>query len=297
MRHCGADGEIDHPRRQQPAFAEQAGQRSDQETLHRQYDGADESVGDADLIGMPVEPCRGEQREQDLDLREDEVDDAVDRDQRQHGAAELRQRREGIPPQPEAGQGLWCVGPGFAHGHQGQQQRQDRGAGGGKGGQGIIRMLRVRSDQQAAEQRTKDQADAEGTADQAHAAGALLGRGTVGDDGASDPDLAAADAGDNAGKKDRQEAVGKGQPDIADHAERHAAEENRAPADPVRQAAQRRGRQELGNREYRRQHCHREGRGAVMGGVERQQRQDQAETDQVDHNGEQQDRQHSGKPV
>ena len=137
--------------------------------------------------------------------------------------------------------------------------------------------------QEAADGRPEDEAQPERRADHAHALRAVLGRRDVGDDGLRRRDVRAGDAGEDARGEQRRAAL-LASPNAEIRQARSEQADRMIGRRPIRSDSRPQiGREdELHQRERRREHPHREGVRAERLRVERQQRDDDPEAQQVD---------------
>ncbi len=164
-----------------------------------------------------------------------------------------------------------------------RQARRDQPGGFEIGGRHVV------AGDQPAECWADDEAEAERRTDQPHAAGALLGRRDVGDIGLRRRDVASADAGKGTGREQHPQFAGEAHPEIGERGRRHARHQHRPPSDPVAQPPPERRRDHRHQREHGHQDRHQLRRGAEALGIERQQRDDQPEPDEVDKDDEEED--------
>ena len=142
-----------------------------------------------------------------------------------------------------------------------------------------------------ADQRAQDEPDPERRADQAHPASPLRRRRDVRDVRLRRRDVAARKARDHAG--DEQHRVGRGEREqrIARRVDEHRGEQDRPAAHPIREPAEQRRRQELHRREDEHEGAVPDPMRAEALGVHGQDRQHDAEADQVDQDRDEDDRQ------
>ena len=133
----------------------------------------------------------------------------------------------------------------------------------------------------AAERRADDEAEPERGAEQAERLGAVLVGRHVGDVGARGRDVAARQAVDDPRGEQHREAVRERQHHEADDGAEQAEDQDRPAAPAVRQIAEQRRGEELAERERREQQADDDRRGAERLRVERQQRDDDPEADEV----------------
>ena len=148
--------------------------------------------------------------------------------------------------------------------------------------------------QDAAQGRPQDEPEAKRRADQPVRARAVLRLRDIGDVGARGRDVAARQAVDDARQKQHRHAVSEREHRKADDRAGQAEDQHRPPAVAVRQLAERRRGGELADREHREQQTDHDRRGAEGFRVERQQRDDDPEADQVDEDGEENDEERAG---
>ena len=151
--------------------------------------------------------------------------------------------------------------------------------------------------QQAADRRAEDESQPERRAHQAHAAGAVLRRGDVGDVGLRGGNVRAGNAADDARDEQQHQRAGERERHVREAGAEQADQDDRLAADLVGPAAPDRREHELHQREARAQQPDRECGRAERLGVERQQRNDDAEAEQVDEDGNEDDdeRRHYGQ--
>ena len=140
----------------------------------------------------------------------------------------------------------------------------------------------------AAERGTKNESQSEGHADESHPFRPVFRRGDVGDVGLGDGDVAAADAGENAGDEQRPECSGvifkarpDGKQDIGQCRAGGADEQNGPATVPVGKPPPNRREDELHRGKRGDDGADDPATGAVMPGENRHQRHDDAKTDEV----------------
>jgi hypothetical protein len=154
----------------------------------------------------------------------------------------------------------------------------DDGDGGRRPDRGGIADLR----KQTAERRTDDEAEAErGAKDAEHLRAVLVGR-DVADVGTGGRNVATGKAVHDARGKQHQQALRHSQHYEADHRADEAENQDRTPPPLVGPGAEHRRRDELGDGERREQQANRQRRRAERLRVERQQRDDDPEANEVD---------------
>ena len=135
----------------------------------------------------------------------------------------------------------------------------------------------------------ENETEAECSTNQSVCARAILGLGDVGDIGACRRDIAARQAVDDPGQEQHRDAVGHRKHHEANDCTQQAEDQDRAAAVPIRPVAEHRRGQQLADREHREQQADDERRRAKRLGIERQQRDDDPEADQVDEDGQKDD--------
>ncbi len=181
----------------------------------------------------------------------------------------------------------------LAHEHRDARGRQDRQGPGHQQRRAEAGQAVLRARQEAAERRPGDEPQGEGRPEQADPPGAEAGRGDVGDVALDGRQIAGGQAGQEThGQRDPQ--VGReGQADEAQARAEDGAEQDRPPADAVGQTPPDRLGEEVADREGGEHPGHLPGGGVEGLGVERQDRHEDAEADQV-HEHHQQQHQHGG---
>ena len=136
----------------------------------------------------------------------------------------------------------------------------------------------------AAQCRPCDETEAEGRADESICARAIFRFRDVRHVRARRRDVAARQAVDDPRSKQHRDAVRDGKHHEADHGAGQAEDQDRPAAVAIRQVAERGRRRELTERKHREQQADDERRGAKGLGVERQQRDDDPEADEIHKN-------------
>ena len=133
--------------------------------------------------------------------------------------------------------------------------------------------------------RSGDEADAEGSAQEAEQAGPLATWRDVGHGCVSDRHARSRDAIDDAAGEEEGQRAGQPGQKGADRCADEGEDEHSLASDPVRDPAPHRREQQLGHRERGEHRADRERAGVEARGVEREQREDDAEADEVDGHG------------
>ena len=186
----------------------------------------------------------------------------------------VTQLPHGVPRRPAAGVRAM---DGFRQPHPRHHRRRhgDRRRRPDRRGEADMRKRRT-------ERRTDDEAEAERGAEDAVRLGAILFFRDVGDVGASRGDVAARQAVHDPRGEQHRQALRDGEHGEAHRGADQAEDENRPAAPAVRELAEQRRGDELRQRERGEQQADDERGGAEGAGVERQQRNDDSEADQVD---------------
>ncbi len=237
---------------------------------------AEESEGGEKVAGprrVEAEPARGEQRERGLKDREREPVQEVDRENAPDDRP-LHQVRQIAK---------WIAGSGVGAMHRLRQPEPRHGGCDERNRGGRPDRRRVTDPgQHAADGRTKDEAKAERRADEAIGAGAIPRIRHIGDVGARGRNVPARQPVDDARGEEQGDAVRDRQHDEADDSAGKAEYQHRSAAVAVRQIAEGGRRDQLTEREHRKQQTDSERRGAECLGVKRQERDDNPEPDQID---------------
>ena len=167
-----------------------------------------------------------------------------------------------------------------------RENRDDQGqatkTGGHEGWQRYLDMGRIAARQHAAECRPEHEAKPECRTQHAHALGPVLRRGDIGDIGLGDRDVAGRDALQRPRREQHPQRIGRAQPQIGQRRGRHADQHDRPPSNSIAEAAPERRRQQLQARIGRHQRGDCRWRSMEMLAVEGQQRNDDAESQEVD---------------
>jgi hypothetical protein len=180
----------------------------------------------------------------------------------------------------------------FAEDEEGDQQCDQRQRSGRDSRQKIAghAVLRAEVRKDSAERRSENESHPECCSDDPHPFGAILGRGLVGDVGLRRSDIRAARARNDTRQKQDREAAREGEKKVSGAARGEADQNHRTPSDAVGHPPPHRREEELHDRVDADHHPHRRAAGAVFARVKREERDDHPEADQIDENGEEQDR-------
>jgi len=147
---------------------------------------------------------------------------------------------------------------------------------------GGARQPRGDGHEHAADRRPEDEAETECGADQPHALGPVFRPGDIGNDRLRGRDVATGDTVDDARCKQHSQRAGNAEEHIADRRTDERDQEHRAPPEPVGEPTEDGREDELHDRERGHQEAEDHRRGSVLLGIERQNRDDDAETHQID---------------
>jgi len=146
-------------------------------------------------------------------------------------------------------------------------------------------VLRADVRKDSAERRPEDEAHPKRRADDPHPFRAIFRRGLVGDVSLRGTDIRAARTGHDARQKKDREAARKGEQKVAGATRGQADQDHRTPPDAVGHPTPHRREEELHDRVDADHHADRRPAGAVFTRVEREERDDHPEADQIDEDG------------
>ncbi len=132
----------------------------------------------------------------------------------------------------------------------------------------------------------EDEPQAEGRSHQPHGLGPLLWRRHVRHVGLGDGVVRRREAGEGAGEKEHGIRRGEGEEQVGGHAAGDRGEQHRPPAHPVGEAPQERREEELGEAVGGEEQADLDRRDVEPLGIERQQREDHPEADEVQEDGQ-----------